>query len=246
MAVFVESTLCSNGPLSDCPSNYSDSIQLLTLQSWNEVLQSLAVIVHSRPDFAFWVLCNSLHHQWPLYRNTSSVIFMAHPDHGRQKWGGWGGLGRPTFSVSFWNLNFDSWIILMVLFLLGIHFSLTGQAERVWQTQQSLDQCFDWDDVANPSLAGEKHAYRQHRFVPPRTLRSKRKRELRRPENNQIESAVATHSWRELLGIRSRITKYWLAFVHCFFARFADGHQSSCVWSWSEFCYHAKICKWCF
>ena len=155
------------------PSNYSDSTQLLTLQSWNEILQSLAVIVHSRPDFAFWVLCNSLHHQWPLYRNRSSVIFMAHPDHGHQKRGGWGGLGRPTFSVSFWNLNFDSWIILTVLFLLHIHFSLTGQAEQVWQTWQSPDQCFDWDDVADPLLAGEKHAYH------PRTLRSKRKRELR-------------------------------------------------------------------
>ena len=226
------------------PSNYSDSTQLLTLQSWNEVLQSLAVIVHSRPDFAFWVLCNSLHHQWSLYRNRSSVIFMAHPDHGHQKRGGWGGLGPPTFSVSFWNLNFDSWIILTVLFLLRIHFSLTGQVEQAWQTWQSPDQCFDWDDVADPSLAGEKHTYH------PWTLRSKRKRVA----DKQIVSMVATYSWRALLGIRSRVTKYWLAFMRCFFAWFqgvpetanANGHQSSCVWSWSKFCYHAKIGKWCF
>ena len=45
------------------------------------------------------------------------------------------GLGRPTFSKSFWNLNFEPWIILTVLFLLCIHFSLTGLAEQVWQTQ---------------------------------------------------------------------------------------------------------------
>ena len=74
------------------------------------------------------------------------------------------------------------------------------------------------------SLVGEKHAYRQYRLVPAQTSRSERKRELRRPENNQIVSAMATYSWRALVGIRSRVTKYWLAFVR----REAN-----------EFCYHA-------
>ena len=48
-----------------------------------------------------------------------------------------------------------------------------------------------WDDVADTSLAGEKHAYHQHRFVPAQTSQSESKRELRRPENKQIVGAVA-------------------------------------------------------
>ena len=65
-----------------------------------------------------------------------------------------------------------------------------------------------------------RHAYRHHRFVPARTLRSGHKRELRRPENKQIVSAVVRHSCQVLLGVRSRVTKYSLAFVHHFFTWF--------------------------
>ena len=146
----------------------------------------------------------------------------------------------------------------MVLFLLRIHFSLTGLTKQVCQTRQSPEWCFNWDDVADPSLVGEKHAYRQHRFVPTWTLWSERKIEVQRHENKQSESAVATHSWQVLLGIRSRVTKYWLGFMRHFFAQFqgvpettdANGYQSPCMWSWSKFCYHAKTkaktSKWCF
>ena len=58
----------------------------------------------------------------------------------------------PLFFHKLWKFNFEPWILLMVLFLLCIHFSLTGPEEQVWQTHQSLEQCFDWDNVANSSL----------------------------------------------------------------------------------------------
>ena len=35
----------------------------------------------------------------------------------------------------------------------------TGAAEQVWQTQRPLDQCFE---IASPTLAGKKPAYRLH------------------------------------------------------------------------------------
>ena len=45
---------------------------------------------------------------------------------------------------------------------------------------------------------------RLHRFVLAQISRSKRKTELRKPENEQIRSAVHTHSWPVLLRIESR------------------------------------------
>ena len=64
------------------------------------------------------------------------------------------------------------------------------------------DQCFAWDSIADPLLAGEKPAYRLYRSMPARTSRPGCKRELRRPENEQILSAVATHCRSALIGIR--------------------------------------------
>ena len=65
------------------------------------------------------------------------------------------GLGRPNFFVSL--LKFELWTLnnFNDTDFLRIHFSLTGLAEQVWQTQQSPDQCFDWDDVADPSCRQE-------------------------------------------------------------------------------------------
>ena len=81
-------------------------------------------------------------------------------------------------SVSFWNLNFELWTLNnfngTVSFI-----SLTGLAEQVWRTRQSPDQCFDWDDVADPSLVGEKHI--SPTDFCPHKLRSPSIRELRRP-----------------------------------------------------------------
>ena len=44
-----------------------------------------------------------------VLHGTSEYILSKHKrdPHGRRKRGGWGGLGCPTFSVSFWNLNFE-------------------------------------------------------------------------------------------------------------------------------------------
>ena len=81
------------------------------------------------------------------------------------------------------------------------------------------------------STIGEKHAYRQYRFVPARTSQSESKRELLRSENKQIVGAVATNSWRAMLGIRCRITKYSLIFVRRFFAWF-----HGCTWN--------RRCRW--
>ena len=75
-----------------------------------------------------------------------------------------GRLGRPRPPHFFPKLELWTLNNLMVLFLLRIHFSRTGLVEQVWQTRQSPDQCFHWDDVADPSLVQEKHAYRQHRL----------------------------------------------------------------------------------
>ena len=89
---------------------------------------------------------------------------------------------------------------------------------------------------------GEKHAYRQYRFVPAQTSRSESKRELLRSENKQIVSAVATHSWRAMLRIRCWITKYSLIFVCRFFARF-----HGCTWNhrcqWTQLSMHVVV-KW--
>ena len=43
-------------------------------------------------------------------------------------------------------------------------------------------------------LVGEKHAYRQQRFVPAPTSQSEPSRKLGRPENKQIVGAVAMHA----------------------------------------------------
>ena len=87
-----------------------------------------------------------------------------------------------------------------------------------------------------------RNTYPQHRFVPPRTSWSERKRELRRPENKQIESAVATHSWWALLGIRSRVTKYWLAVMCRFFAQFHRCNWNRQRW-WTPISMHVVV-KW--
>ena len=92
-------------------------------------------------------------------------------------------------------------------------FLSTGLAEQIWQTRQSADQCFVVLRWCCRPFACRRDSYLQHRLVLARTSRTERKRELRRSGNKQIESAVATHSWRALLGIRSRVTKYWQAFV---------------------------------
>ena len=110
-------------------------------------------------------------------------------------------------------LKFELWTLNNFRGTVAFHFSLTGLAEQVCQARQSPDQCFGWDKFADPSLVGRKHAHRQHRFVPTQTLGSKHKRELRRSGNKQTEIVVATHSWWALLAIRSRVIKYWLAFV---------------------------------
>ena len=53
--------------------------------------------------------------------------------------------------------DFKTWIIFNRSVTFTHSFSLTGLAEQVWQTRQSPDQSFDWDDVADPSLVGKKH-----------------------------------------------------------------------------------------
>lgn len=96
-----------------------------------------------------------------------------------------------------------------------IHY-ISRPAEQVRQTQRPPDQCFGWDGVADPSLVGKIHAHHHHKFVPTRTSWSERKRELWRPENKQIVSAEATHSWPALHLIGSSLDakqKPWLAFV---------------------------------
>ena len=80
---------------------------------------------------------------------------------------------------------------------LGMGFC-TGVAEQVWQTRRPPDQCFDWDKIADPLLAGEKSAYCLYRSMPARTSQSGG---LWIPENEQILSVVATHSQPPLLGI---------------------------------------------
>ena len=66
-------------------------------------------------------------------------------------------------------------------------------------------------------LVGEIHAYRKHKFVPAQTSRSESKRELQRPENKQIVSGVAMHTF--FTGI-ARSNKILTGFHAPLFVRF--------------------------
>ena len=107
------------------------------------------------------------------------------------------------------------------------HNAKTGPAEQVQQTRRSPDQCYDWDDVADPSLVGEKHAYRLHRFVPAQTSWSECKRELPRSENKQLggHTFLMGAAWNK---IQTKCkAKHWLVFVCRFFIRFPG-------WAWNR------------
>ena len=147
----------------------------------------------------------------------SFSIFRGSGSEASRKRGGWG----------VWNLNFEPlingtvtvWVASDSVFLLRIHFSRTRLAEQVWQTQQLLDQCFHWDDV---------DVHRQHRFVPAQTSGGPSVK-----ENcwDFRTSRCGRDGHIFLLGIRSRVTKYSLAFVRRFFARF-----HGCTWN--------RRCRW--
>jgi len=88
------------------------------------------------------------------------------------------------------------------LFRILKKFWKTGAAEQVQQTQRPPDQCFDWGRIADPFLAGKKPAYHLYRSMLAQTSQSGSKRDLRRPDNEQILSVVDTHSRSVLLGIQ--------------------------------------------
>ena len=70
---------------------------------------------------------------------------------------------------------------------LEFHFGSVGAAEQVRQTRWPPEQCFEWDGIADLLL--EYHLYR---FMPARTSRSGRKKELQRSENEHILSMLTT------------------------------------------------------
>ena len=78
----------------------------------------------------------------------------------------------------------------------------TGAAEHVRQTQRPPDQCLDWGSIADPLLTGEKPAYRLYRFMPAWMSWSRQKRDLWRPENEQIWAC-----WPHILGRHCLLSK---------------------------------------
>ena len=47
----------------------------------------------------------------------------------------------------------------------------SGAVEQVQQAQWPPDQCFDWDSITDPLLAGEKSAYHLYRSMPDHVYR---------------------------------------------------------------------------
>ena len=98
-----------------------------------------------------------------------------------------------------------------------IVYDMQGWRSRSGRPSNRRTNVLTESDVANPSLVGEKHAYCQHRFVPPRISQSKHKRDLR--TSRLWAQWQCTHFWWVLLELQTLTkcatsTMYWQTVWH--------------------------------